>query len=76
MKGLTGFQCSYFVARLSMHLIYFNTSLFNLKILEMYVHDITVGSTVVDGKPEVVKETSATALVNGNNLLGPVSVQY
>ena len=39
----------------------------------MYVHDIEIGTTVLDGKPEVVKETSATALVKGNNLLGPVS---
>ena len=39
----------------------------------MYVHDIEVGTTALDGEPEVVNETSATALVNGNNLLGPVS---
>ena len=42
-------------------------------ILEMYVHDIEVGTTVLEGKPEVMNETSATALVDGNNLLGPVS---
>lgn len=40
----------------------------------MYVHDIEVGTTASEGKPEIVKETSATALVEGNNLLGPVSV--
>ncbi|KAJ7358778.1 hypothetical protein OS493_021557 [Desmophyllum pertusum] len=40
-----------------------------LNRLEMYVHDIEIGTTVLDGKPEVVKETSATALVKGNNLL-------
>ena len=45
----------------------------NLFILEMYVHDIEVGTTVLGGKPEVMNETSATALVDGNNLLGPVS---
>ena len=39
----------------------------------MYVHDIEVGTTVLEGKPEVMNETSATALVDGNNLLGPVS---
>ena len=44
-----------------------------LLILEMYVHDIEVGTTVLEGKPEVVNETSDTALVDGNNLLGPVS---
>lgn len=40
----------------------------------MYVHDINVGYTVINGDPEIVRETSATALVEGNNLLGPVSV--
>ena len=44
-----------------------------LLILEMYVHDIEVGTTVLEGKPEVMNETSARALVDGNNLLGPVS---
>jgi len=39
----------------------------------MYVSDIQVGTTALDGVPEVVNETSATALVKGNNLLGPVS---
>ena len=39
----------------------------------MYVHDIEVGTTVLEGKPEVMNETSAMALVDGNNLLGPVS---
>ncbi|RMX37591.1 hypothetical protein pdam_00007868 [Pocillopora damicornis] len=43
-----------------------------LNRLEMYVHDINVGSTVINGDPEIVRETSATALVEGNNLLGPV----
>ena len=49
----------------------FNTSLFD--DLEMYVNDIQVGTTALDGEPEVVNETSATALVQGNNLLGPVN---
>ena len=52
----------------------FNLSLFLLLCLEMYVHDIEVGTTVLIGKPEVTTETSATAFVEGNNLLGPVSV--
>ena len=51
---------------------FYKKSLF-LLILEMYVHDIEVGTTVLEGKPEVMNETSATALVDGNNLLGPVS---
>ena len=46
---------------------------FGNNLLEMYVHDIEVGTTALDGEPEVVNETSATALVNGNSLLGPVS---
>lgn len=40
----------------------------------MYVNDIQVGTTALDGEPEVVNETSATALVEGNNLLGPVNI--
>lgn len=43
-----------------------------LNRLEMYVHDIKVGTTALEGKPEILKETMATALVEGNNLLGPV----
>jgi len=39
----------------------------------MYVNDIQVGTTALDGKPEIANETSATAFVKGNNLLGPVS---
>lgn len=40
--------------------------------LEMYVNDLTCG--VVDGyaKPEILKQTPATAWVNGNNALGAV----
>ncbi|EDO45090.1 predicted protein [Nematostella vectensis] len=43
-----------------------------LNRLEMYVHDIQEGTTVYTGKPTVVKQTAATAFVDGNNLLGPV----
>ena len=39
---------------------------------EMYVHDIKTGTTVSDTEPLVVKETAATAYVDGNNVLGPV----
>ena len=38
----------------------------------MYVHDISSGITKSDGEPNVVKETAATAYVDGQNLLGPV----
>ncbi|XP_052776241.1 uncharacterized oxidoreductase YjmC-like isoform X2 [Mya arenaria] len=38
----------------------------------MYVHDIQSGITVSDAEPKIVKETAATAFVNGNNVLGPV----
>ncbi|KAK2569542.1 malate dehydrogenase [Acropora cervicornis] len=47
-----------------------------LNRLEMYVHDIEVGTTALEGKPEIVKETTATALVEGNNLLGPVVANF
>ncbi|XP_033117466.1 uncharacterized oxidoreductase YjmC-like isoform X2 [Anneissia japonica] len=40
--------------------------------LDMYVTDIKTGMTVCDKSPEILKETAATAWVEGNNLLGPV----
>jgi len=43
-----------------------------LNRLDMYVRDIQTGITVSDKEPEVIKETAATAYVNGNNVLGPV----
>ncbi|CAG5115924.1 unnamed protein product, partial [Candidula unifasciata] len=43
-----------------------------LNRLDMYVRDIESGMCVSDKEPEIAKETSATALVKGNNLLGPV----
>ena len=39
----------------------------------MYVGDILDGTTSKDATPEIVKETVATALVDANNVLGPVS---
>ena len=39
---------------------------------EMYVNDIKTGSTNSEGEPHVEKETAATAMVDGRNLLGPV----
>ncbi|XP_071108497.1 uncharacterized oxidoreductase YjmC-like [Haliotis cracherodii] len=43
-----------------------------LNRLDMYVRDVQSTMTVTDKSPEIVKETAATAFVNGNNLLGPV----
>jgi LDH2 family malate/lactate/ureidoglycolate dehydrogenase len=38
----------------------------------MYVNDIQSGITVCDLEPVVLKQTAATAYVDGQNLLGPV----
>jgi LDH2 family malate/lactate/ureidoglycolate dehydrogenase len=38
----------------------------------MYVRDIKAGTTNSTDEPLIVKESVATALVDGNNLLGPV----
>jgi LDH2 family malate/lactate/ureidoglycolate dehydrogenase len=43
-----------------------------LNRLDMYVRDIESKICLSDKEPEIAKETAATALVNGNNLLGPV----
>lgn len=43
-----------------------------LNRLEMYVNDIKSGICNPRGEPSIIKETVATAYVNGNNLLGPV----
>lgn len=37
----------------------------------MYVKDLKTGITTAQGEPKIEKETAATALVNGQNLLGP-----
>ncbi|XP_076461629.1 putative oxidoreductase YjmC [Babylonia areolata] len=47
-----------------------------LNRLDMYVRDIQSGMTAHDTEPSVVKETAATALVEGNNVLGPVVGRY
>ena len=39
---------------------------------DMYVDDLRAGATASAGDPVVVKESPATAYVDGNNLLGPV----
>lgn len=38
----------------------------------MYVKDIQTGICSKDGEPIIEKESVATALVNGENVLGPV----
>eukprot|EP00914_Ancora_sagittata_P010682 GHVO01020770.1.p1 GENE.GHVO01020770.1~~GHVO01020770.1.p1 ORF type:complete len:377 (+),score=40.51 GHVO01020770.1:77-1207(+) len=43
-----------------------------LNRLDMYVRDIQKGTTVSNTEPYVLKETAATAHVDGNNVLGPV----
>ncbi|XP_019912127.1 uncharacterized oxidoreductase YjmC isoform X2 [Esox lucius] len=43
-----------------------------LNRMDMYVKDIQHGVCAKDGEPAVEKETVATALVDGKNLLGPV----
>ncbi|KAF6773586.1 hypothetical protein AHF37_07510 [Paragonimus kellicotti] len=43
-----------------------------LNRLEMYVADIQKGVCVYNKEPVIIKETVSTALVNGENLLGPV----
>lgn len=39
---------------------------------EMYLRDIKNGVTQPKGEPSIEKNIAATALVNGNDLLGPV----
>lgn len=41
--------------------------------VEMYVRDVKEGTTLPDGQPVIDRETVSTALVNANNVLGPVS---
>ncbi|KAF7216168.1 uncharacterized oxidoreductase YjmC isoform X1 [Nothobranchius furzeri] len=47
-----------------------------LNRMDMYVKDIQAGICAVNGEPVVDKENAATALVNGNNLLGPVVANF
>lgn len=41
-------------------------------VSDMYVKDIQSGICAKEGEPVVEKESAATALVDGKNLLGPV----
>uniref|UniRef100_A0A3Q0SEA3 Malate dehydrogenase n=1 Tax=Amphilophus citrinellus TaxID=61819 RepID=A0A3Q0SEA3_AMPCI len=43
-----------------------------LNRMDMYVKDVQTGICAKDGEPVVEKESAATALVDGQNLLGPV----
>uniref|UniRef100_G3NH26 Malate dehydrogenase n=1 Tax=Gasterosteus aculeatus aculeatus TaxID=481459 RepID=G3NH26_GASAC len=43
-----------------------------LNRMDMYVKDVQTGICAKDGEPVVEKESAATALVDGKNLLGPV----
>jgi len=43
-----------------------------LNRLEMYIDDIKTKTNATHGTPKIVKETVATALVDGDNVLGPV----
>ncbi|XP_027887455.1 LOW QUALITY PROTEIN: uncharacterized protein LOC114153253 [Xiphophorus couchianus] len=43
-----------------------------LNRVDMYLKDIRTGVCAVEGEPVVEKESAATSLVDGNNLLGPV----
>lgn len=36
----------------------------------MYITDVKTKTTASSGAPQIVKETVATALVDGNNILG------
>ncbi|XP_076315044.1 uncharacterized protein LOC143227487 [Tachypleus tridentatus] len=43
-----------------------------LNRLEMYVNDVKSKICSIEGQPEIINETAATAYVDGKNLLGPV----
>ena len=46
---------------------------FNLNLSkDKYVNDVRQGSTSSNEEPIIIKESAATAFVDGNNLLGPV----
>ena len=64
-KNIRKWQC--------VHIIFYGWSVQDLSIfVDMYVHDIKAGITVSDVEPCIQNQTSATACVNGNNVLGPV----
>ncbi|KAH9499210.1 hypothetical protein Btru_004456 [Bulinus truncatus] len=44
--------------------------------IDYYLSDIKNGHVCADKEPEIIKETVSTALVDGNNCLGPVVGKY
>ena len=42
----------------------------------MYVRDVKASTTNSTLEPKIIKDSEATALVDGNNLLGPVVGNY
>ncbi|CAL1542127.1 unnamed protein product [Lymnaea stagnalis] len=44
--------------------------------IELYLIDLKNGHTSLDKEPEIIQQTPATALVDGNNCLGPVVGKY
>jgi len=44
----------------------------HMYVAEMYAHDIETQTTVSDVEPKVLRQTAATAHVDGMNTLGPV----
>jgi len=51
-------------------LIFLNLDIVYFFLTDMYIKDVQTKTTSTTGTPEIVKETVATALVNGNNILG------
>ncbi|CAF0763057.1 unnamed protein product [Rotaria sordida] len=47
-----------------------------LNRLDMYVNDVKTGTTAKDGNPMILKELPGTALVDGQNLIGPYVGKY
>jgi len=47
-----------------------------LNRLDMYVNDIKNGTTAKDGDPIILKQSPGTALIDGQNLLGPYVGKY
>lgn len=45
-------------------------------VADLYVKETQAGVCAKEGEPVVEKESAATALVNGNNVLGPVVGNY
>ena len=57
------------MARYEKYILYL---VYTKTLADMYLVDITSGTTAKLGEPKIVKETVATALVDGNNVLGKI----